>query len=146
MTFDGCRSDTQNVCCLFNGEAAEVAQLNHTRLLFVERCQGFKRVVERNQFGASFDCTIDVFVQREFLKILATLFRIVLARMIHKQATHYLCSNPEKVSAILPVHPRLIDEFHISLMNQSGWLQGVIRTFAPQIIRRKLSQFIVDDR
>jgi len=31
-------------------------------------------------------------------------------------------------------------------MNQSGRLQGVIWSFAPQIIRRELSQFIVDDR
>jgi hypothetical protein len=66
--------------------------------------------------------------------------------MIHKQPAHYLCGNAEEVSAVLPVHPRLIDEAYISLMNQSGRLQGVIWSFAPQIIRRELSQFIVDDR
>ena len=110
VTFDGCGSDTQNVCCFFNGETAEVAQLNHARFLWIERCQGLERVVQRNQLRASFDRSIDVFIQGEFLKILATFFRIVLARMIHQQATHYLCSNPEKMSAVLPVHPRLIDE------------------------------------
>ena len=43
-----------------------------------------------------------MFSSREFLKILATFFRIVLARMIHWQA-HYLCSDSEKMSAVLPV-------------------------------------------
>jgi hypothetical protein len=42
--------------------------------------------------------------------------------MIHKQPAHYLCGNAEEVSAVLPVHPRLIDEAYISLMNQSGRL------------------------
>jgi hypothetical protein len=56
------------------------------------------------------------------LKILATLFRIVLARMIHEQASHNLSSNPKKMSAVLPVHPRLIDESHVRLMNQRGRL------------------------
>src|SRR5437764_5522720 len=120
MTFDGCRSDTHNVCCLFNGKATEVAQLNHARLLRIERCQGFESVVERDQLGAPFDRSIDVFIQREFLEILATLFRIVLARMVNQQATHYLCSNSEKMSAILPIHPRLIDEAKVGLMNQRG--------------------------
>ena len=145
MTFDGCGSDTQNVSCLFNRESAEVAQLNHTCLLCVDCCQCFERVVERDQFRASFDRSIDIFIQREFLKILATLFRIVLARMINQQASHYLCSNSKKMSAILPIHPRLIDEAQVGLVNQGGRLQGVIRPFTPQIIRRKLAQFIVDD-
>jgi hypothetical protein len=65
--------------------------------------------------------------------------------MIHKQASHNLRSNPEKMSAVLPVYPRLIDEFHVSLMNQRGWLQRVIHSFTPQIICRQLPQFIVDD-
>ena len=145
MTFDCCWSDAQNVCCLFNGEAAEVAQLNHARFLCVERSQSLERIIKRDQFCASFHCTIDVFIQGEFLKILATLFRIVLARMIHKQATHYLRSNSKKVSPILPVHPRLIDEPQVGLMNQRSWLQSVIWSFASQIIGRELSQFIVDD-
>ena len=33
----------------------------------------------------------------------------------------------------------------VSLMNQRGRLQSVIGSFPSQIIRRKLSQFIVDD-
>src|SRR6185369_15638582 len=102
-------------------------------------------VVQRDQFGATFDRPIDVFVQREFLKILATLFRIVLARMVDQQATHYLSSNSEKMSAVLPVDPRLIDESQICLMNQRGRLKRVIGSFTPQIIRRKFAQFIVDD-
>src|SRR5215203_2164105 len=100
VTFNGCGSDTQNVCCFFDGETAEVAQLNHTRFLFVERGQGLERVIQSDQLGTSLNRAIDVFIQREFLKILAALFRIVLARMIHQQASHYLCSHPEKVCAI----------------------------------------------
>jgi len=145
VTFDGCRGDTHNVRRLFNGKPAEVTQLNHACLLCVECRQCFERVVQRNQFRASFDRSIDVFVQREFLKILATLFRIVLACMIYQQATHYLCSHSKKMGAVLPVHSRLVYESHISLMNQRGRLQSVIHSLPSQIISRQLTQFIVDD-
>lgn len=145
VTFDCCGSDAQNVCCFFNGKAAEVAQLDHPRFLCIKRCQSFERIVQRNQFRASFDGSINVFIQREFLKILTALFRIVLACMIHKQASHNLGSNSEKMSAVLPVYSRLVYEPHISLMHQRGGLQRVIHSFTPQIIRRQLPQFIVDD-
>ena len=145
VTFDGRGSNAHNVCCSFNGETAEIAQLDHTGLLRIQCSQGFECVVERDQLRTTLDRTINVFIQREFLKVLAPLFRIMPARMIHEQATHYLCSNPEKMSAVLPVYPCLIDEPEIGLMNQRRRLQGMIRPFPPQIIRRELSQFIVDD-
>ena len=110
VTFDGRGSNAQHVCGLFNGEAPEVAQLNHARLLLVESCQGFERVVECDEFSASFDRAIYVFVQGEFLKVLAALFRVVLTRMVDEQATHYLGGNPEKMGPVLPIHSRLIYE------------------------------------
>jgi len=145
VTFDGCGGYTHHVRRLFDGESAEVSQLNHACLLLVECRQCFERVVERDQFRASFDCAIDVFVQREFLKILPTFFCIVLARMIHQQATHYLCSDSEKMCAVLPVYSRLVYQPQVSLMHQRGRLQSVIDSLPSQIIRCKLTQFIVDD-
>jgi hypothetical protein len=64
--------------------------------------------------------------------------------MIHQETSHYLCSNTKKVSPILPVYSGLIHETQISFVYQSRWLQSVIGTFAPEVIRRKLSEFIVD--
>ncbi len=110
VTLDSCGSDAQNVSCLFNGEAPEVAQLNHARFLLVEICQGFERVVECDEFGAAFDRAIDIFVQGEFLKILAALFRVVLTRVVDEQATHYLGGNSEKMGPVLPINSRLIYE------------------------------------
>jgi hypothetical protein len=78
--------------------------------LFVESCQGFERVVERDEFRASFYGAIYVFIQGEFLKILATLFRVVLARVVDEQATHYLGGNSKKMSPVLPINSRLIYE------------------------------------
>ncbi len=110
VTLDSCGSDTHDICCLFNGEAPEVAQLNHARFLLVEGGQGFERIVECDELGAAFDRAIYVFVQGEFLKILAALFRVVLTRVVDEQATHYLGGNSEKMSPVLPVNPRLIYE------------------------------------
>ena len=110
VAFNGCGSDAQNVCCLFNREAAEIAQLNHARFLFVEICQGFERVVECDEFSATFDGAIDVFIQGEFLKVLAPLLRVVLARVVDEQATHYLGGHSEKMGPVLPIHSRLIYE------------------------------------
>ncbi len=110
VAFNCCGSDAQNVCGLFNGEASEVAQLNHARFLLVEVCQGFERIVERDEFGATFDRAIDVFIQGEFLKVLAAFLRVVLARVVDEQATHYLGGNSEKMGPVLPIHSRLIHE------------------------------------
>lgn len=110
VAFDGRRSDAQNVCGLFNGEAPEVTQLNHARFLLVESCQGFERVVECDEFRATFDRAIYVFVQGEFLKVLAALFRVVLTRVVDEQATHYLGGNSEKMGPVLPINSRLIYE------------------------------------
>ena len=110
VAFDSRGSNAHHVRGLFNGEASEVAQLNHARFLFVECCQGFERIVERDEFSASFDRAIYVFVQGEFLKILAAFLRVVLARVVDEQATHYLCGNSEKMGPVLPIHSRLIYE------------------------------------
>jgi hypothetical protein len=64
--------------------------------------------------------------------------------MIHQQASHYLGRNAEEVGSVLPVYSRLIYQTQVSFVYQRGRLQGVIGTFTPQIIRRKLSQLIVD--
>jgi hypothetical protein len=63
--------------------------------------------------------------------------------MVYQQATHYLGSNSEKVCAVLPVDPRLVDEPQVRLMNQGRRLQSVVGPFTPQIIRREFAQFIV---
>ena len=76
--------------------------------MFVESCQGFKRVVEGDEFSTTFDGAIYVFIQGEFLKILATLFRVVLARVVDEQATHYLGGNSKKMGPVLPINSRLI--------------------------------------
>src|SRR5690242_1483461 len=144
VTFDGCGSDTQNVCCLLDGEAAEIAQFNHARFLQIERSQGFQRVVEGDEFGTAFDGAVNIFIQGELLKFLPAFLRIVFARVIHEQATHYLRSDTKKVGSVLPVYSRLIYQTQVSFVYQRGRLQGVIGTFTPQIIRRKLSQLIVD--
>ena len=110
VAFNCCGSDAQNVCCLFNGEAPEVTQLDHACFLFVESREGFECIVESDEFCASFDRAIYIFVQGEFLKVLAALFRIVLTRVVDEQAAHYLGGNTEKMGPVLPVNPRLIYE------------------------------------
>src|SRR5262249_16387957 len=101
-------------------------------------------VVEGDEFGTAFDGAIYIFIERELLKILPAFLRVMFARMIYQQATHYLCSDAKKVGSVLPIHSRLIYQTQVSLVYHRGRLQGVIGTFTPQIIRRKLSQLIVD--
>lgn len=145
VTFDGRGSNAHNVCCLLYREAAKVPQFNHARFLFVESRQSFQRVVECDELGAPLDGAVDVFIQGELLKILPAFFRVVFARMIHQQATHYLSRNAEEVSPVLPVYSRLVYQTQVSLVYQSGRLQRVIWAFTSQIIRREFSQLIVDD-
>ena len=145
VTFDGRGSNAHHVGCLFDREAAKVSQLNHARFLFVEGRQGFQSVVERDELGTPFDGAVYVFIQGELLKILPAFLRVVLACMIHQQATHYLSRNAEEVSPVLPVYSRLVYQTQVSFVYQSGRLQRVIWAFTSQIIRREFSQLIVDD-
>lgn len=80
----------------------------------------------------------------ELLKSWPRFFRIVLARIIDQKPTHYLTGDTEKMSPILPIHPGLVHQPQVRLVDESRWLHGVIRAFVTLVIRSKLSQFIVD--
>jgi hypothetical protein len=145
MTFNRRGGYAENVCCFFDGKATKVAEFDHPRLLFIKFCKGSERIVECNQLGAAFNGAINVFIQGELLKVLTSLLSVVLTSVINQETSHYLRRDSKEVSPILPVDPRLVHQTEIGFMNQSRRLQSVIGTFPAEVIRRKLSQFIVDD-
>ena len=134
MTFDCSGRNAKHVCGLLDREAAEVSKFHQPRLLFVHQGQCIQSIVKGDQFGAAFDCAVDIFIKGDLLKILSTLFSFVLACVFLQQPTHYLSGNSEKVSPILPVDPRLIHQSQVSFVYQCSRLQRVIGTLATQVI------------
>src|SRR6185295_12459839 len=79
MAFDGGWGDPQNVGRLFNRQTAKVSQFHHASLLLIEYSESLQGIIERNQFAATLDGSIYVFIQGELLEILTALFCVVLA-------------------------------------------------------------------
>jgi hypothetical protein len=70
----------------------------------------------------------------------------VLSGVVHQDPTHYLSSDTEEVCTVLPFYVALVDQLHVSLMNQRRRLQRVVSSLAAQIAPRQPTQFIVDVR
>src|SRR6185436_19211706 len=64
--------------------------------------------------------------------------------MVDQNAAHQLRGYREEVSAVLPLHLTLFDQPHISLINERGCLQSVIRAFAPHVAASEAAQLSLD--
>ena len=146
MAFDRHGRHAQYFRRLFHGEAAEIAQFNNTAFLLVYLGELMKRLIQRDKFGAALHGPVDILVQREFLKIRATLSSPVRARVVNQDTAHHLRRDAEEMGAVLPVDPRLIDQPQVSLVHQGSGLQRVIGAFAAQVVGGKAAQLIVDER
>ena len=64
--------------------------------------------------------------------------------MIDEDAAHRLGGDGEEVGATLPIDAGLIDQFHVSFVDQCGGLQSVALRFASHATTGHQAQFRVD--
>jgi hypothetical protein len=66
--------------------------------------------------------------------------------VVDQNPSHYLRRHPEKVGAVLPLDTTLAYKANVRLVNECRRLEGVIRTFTPQIRDRLFSKLTIDER
>ena len=59
---------------------------------------------------------------------------------------HHLRGDRKEVRAILPVDVALIDQLHISLVDQAGRLQRAVAAFVRHVARGDHVELVVDER
>jgi hypothetical protein len=65
--------------------------------------------------------------------------------VINEYAPHYLRGNAEEVSAVLPLHPFLIDEPQECLVDKSRCLECVVLALAPHVAASQPAQLVIDE-
>jgi hypothetical protein len=66
--------------------------------------------------------------------------------MLDQNLPHQLGADREEVFALLELTCALLFQAQIRLMHQGGALQGVARTFIPQVIVRNPSELVINER
>ena len=66
--------------------------------------------------------------------------------MIDQDPAHHLRRDTEEMCSILPVTFPLIGKPHVRLVNQGGWLQGVVGPLVAKLSRRNASELGIDKR
>src|SRR5580700_9994766 len=66
--------------------------------------------------------------------------------MVNQDATHKLCRNGEKVSAIFEAHPFIVHEPQVRLVHESCGLQRDLLPLASHIVPGEPAQFAINDR
>jgi hypothetical protein len=68
------------------------------------------------------------------------------ARVVNENATHQPRGNRKEMRPVLPTHAPRVNEAQVNLMDQSGCLYRVPRSFTPEVLSRHPSQFFIDQR
>ena len=66
--------------------------------------------------------------------------------MFHEDLAHHTGSHTEEMGTILPLRDVVAHQANVSFVDQSRALQGVVGTFALQVVVGDLTQFGVDQR
>jgi len=90
------RRDLQNRCCFFDGEPAEVSQLNDLALIRKNFSQVVHRFIERDYFPPRVPRRLSRFVESYFANVAAALGIVFTSRMIDQNLTHRLRGHGEE--------------------------------------------------
>ena len=66
--------------------------------------------------------------------------------MVDEDPAHRLRGDGEEVTAVLPVHPRLVDETEIRLVDERGRLERVAAALLSEVTPGELPELGVDER
>ena len=106
-----------------------------------ERVQG---IIEGDEVDGRVVAHDGGFVQRDVLNAAST-FEVVPSRSLHENATHQLRGDGEEVRSILPLHPLVVDQADVGLVDQRGGLEAVVGSLAPHVPVGEPAEFGVHD-
>jgi len=149
LALHGRGADAQGLRRLLDRAAGEVAQLNHLRLLRIQRAEPHERLVQRQQVDA-----VGVrlpgrrrlgVAHRDAGAPAATLLGTLLPRVVQQDASHGQCGGTEEVGPVIEPGRVAAREPQPGFVHQRGRLQRVVGPFLPQVGARQGPQLVVDD-
>jgi hypothetical protein len=145
VAFDGSGRNAKGFGGFLGGQAAEKTEFDDTALLFINAGETVQCVVEgddvdRADFGKG-----QGFVEF-YLETRAAFCGAMAAGVVDQDLAHETRSDGYEMGAVFGVDWTLLDEAEISLMNQSGAAEGVVRALAAQVAMGNGSQFAINQR
>ena len=134
------------MCCLFDREPCECAQLDYPCQIAIDTFQPLQRAIDREYRDLVAWCRFDVVLRRHPLVAVAALPSPMTTGMVNENPSHDLRAHPEEMRAVLPVATPLVDEPQIRFVHQSGRLKAMSRPLATELALRDAPQFGIDNR
>ncbi len=86
------------------------------------------------------------FVQRNTNGVVAAFLEFAPPRLVNQDLPHYGRGDANKVGPAFPLNLALINQSHVSLVNQRGGLQHMASFFAPHVLMGQTPQFLIYQR
>jgi hypothetical protein len=138
--------DTEYVCRLLDGQAAEDSELDDLSLPRIERRQLIQDLIDEEQFvGTAVRIGQHVFnVQLRASRRAA--LRVRGARVVDENPAHRACGHGVEVRTALPVDRRPADDPQVDLADECRRLQRVARSLGVELLDCRTMQSLVDER
>jgi hypothetical protein len=78
--------------------------------------------------------------------IVGTFLSRTRARMIDQNSAHRLRCEPKEMGAVLPTDAFPAEQAHVELVDQGGWLQGMVGTLTLELARGDPAELIDHQR
>ena len=130
---------------LFDAEAAEKSHFDDLHFAGIDARKRVQRVIERHEVDARIDAHDNGLIQRDMLHA-ASAFEVMTSCMLDQNTAHQLRGYCEEMGPILPLHPLVIHEADVGLVDQRACLKVVVGALASHVAVRQPSELRIDDR
>ena len=127
-------------------QPADISKLHDLTLPGTGGGQLAECLIESQQIAVRRFGAADPIVQRDSDRSAWALPPVLCPRMIDQDSAHHLCRHAKEVRSILPHDTLLTHQSQVGLVDEGGWLQGVIGAFAAEIGGRAPPELLVDER
>jgi hypothetical protein len=145
VAVDGRARDPQHIRYLGSRQPPEELHFDDLALAFVDARQLVQGVVQGQELGVSLD--------GQGVKILESdpaspvpFGGPTFPGIVHQDLAHEPGSDGDEVCPVLQLHRLAAYQPKVSLVNQGGGLQGVIRSFRLEVVMSEPAQFLVEQR
>ena len=104
---------------LFDAETAEKSHFDDMHFARIDARKRVQRVIERHEVDARIDADEHGLIQRD-MRHAASAFEVTTSCMLYQDTAHQLRGYGEEVHPILPLHPLVIHEADVGLVDQDN--------------------------
>jgi len=128
----------------FGGKPSEKTHFDKVSFFRVDTGQFVERVIDPNHDSRLLQARMLRFIERERRLPASPLLRVLSAGVVNQDLSHHASRNAQEMDAVTDIGGGLAGQLGIHLMNKSGGLQSVARSFTSQMFLGDAAQFSVD--